>query len=182
QTMQKFVNAMNVWAIKAGRPGNFSVQSTDVSGQTYYTLMAGSTEECSYTFFNGYMIAGPNRGILDSAIRYQQSGYSLPHSSQFQSALPADGNTNFSAILYCNAASAAGTIANSIAGNVVSGEQQALKSLASVRPSLAYAYAEGDQVLVGATGEGGPFGLSPANLLGIPNAFALQDIIRKSWQ
>jgi len=48
---------------------------------------------------------------------------------------------------------------------------------ANMQPTLAYAYAFGDRIEFVANTEGGPFGLSPATLLGMPNAFELQHIL-----
>jgi hypothetical protein len=44
-------------------------------------------------------------------------------------------------------------------------------------PTLAYAYAQGDSITFAANTEGGPFGLGPATLLGMPNALEMQSII-----
>jgi len=53
--------------------------------------------------------------------------------------------------------------------------------LGALRPLLpkllAYAYAQGDSITFAANTEGGPFGLSPATLLGMPNALEMQNII-----
>jgi hypothetical protein len=46
-----------------------------------------------------------------------------------------------------------------------------------MEPTLAYAYAYGDHMEVAANTEGGPFGLSPATLLGMPNAFELHNVL-----
>jgi hypothetical protein len=46
-------------------------------------------------------------------------------------------------------------------------------------PTLAYAYAQGDTISFMANTEGGPFGLSPATLLGMPNALEMQHIIQR---
>jgi hypothetical protein len=46
-------------------------------------------------------------------------------------------------------------------------------------PTLAYAYAQGDSITFAANTEGGPFGLSPATLLGMPNALEMQSIIQR---
>ena len=48
---------------------------------------------------------------------------------------------------------------------------------ADMAPTLAYAYAQGDTITFAANTEGGPFGLSPASLLGMPNALEMQNII-----
>jgi hypothetical protein len=46
-------------------------------------------------------------------------------------------------------------------------------------PTLAYAYAQGDSITFAANTEGGPFGLSPATILGMPNALEMQSIIQR---
>jgi len=44
-------------------------------------------------------------------------------------------------------------------------------------PTLAYAYAQGDRITIATNTEGGPFGLSPANLIGLPHSFEMQNIL-----
>jgi hypothetical protein len=51
---------------------------------------------------------------------------------------------------------------------------------ATMEPTLAYAYAYGDHIEIAANTEGGPFGLSPATLLGMPNAFELHSILEQA--
>jgi hypothetical protein len=56
--------------------------------------------------------------------------------------------------------------------------QEALKAMAADgQPTLAYAYAQGDRITLASNTDGGPFGLSPASILGLPNSFALQHIL-----
>ncbi len=55
-----------------------------------------------------------------------------------------------------------------------------MKAIASdMAPTLAYAYAQGDSITFMANTEGGPFGLGPATLLGMPNALEMQHIIQR---
>jgi hypothetical protein len=97
------------------------------------------------------------------------------------SALPQDGNANFSAILYHDLAPLIGPIADKLknSGSEMSDEQrQKLASFdASAPPTLVYAYAQGDRISIAANTEGGAFGLSPASLLGMPNSFQMQHIL-----
>ena len=66
------------------------------------------------------------------------------------------------------------------AQNLPSGPQQAVKAItADMKPTLAYAYAQGDSITFAANTEGGPFGLGPATLLGMPNALEMQSIIQR---
>jgi hypothetical protein len=62
-------------------------------------------------------------------------------------------------------------------------QQAALRQFgADQPPTLAYAYAQGDSITLAANTEGGPFGISPASLLGMPNAFELQHVISDSMK
>jgi hypothetical protein len=100
--------------------------------------------------------------------------------------LPADGNANFSAVFYHNFASLMQPFADRIAGsakNLPQEQQQAIKQMAAnMPPTLAYAYAQGDNITFAANTDGGPFGLSPATLLGMPNAFEIQHILQQGMR
>ena len=66
----------------------------------------------------------------------------------------------------------------SSAGSLPVEQQQAIKAMAgNMPPTLAYAYAQGDSITFAANTEGGPFGLSPATLMGAPNALEIQSIL-----
>jgi hypothetical protein len=49
-------------------------------------------------------------------------------------------------------------------------------------PTLAYAYAQGDSITFMANTEGGPFGIGPATILGMPNALEMQSIIQRGMR
>jgi hypothetical protein len=71
-------------------------------------------------------------------------------------------------------------LANAVQGTIKAlapEKQQVLKSMASAKPSIAYAYAEGDRILFSTTSDGDLFGLGAGTLLGSPNAFELQNVI-----
>jgi hypothetical protein len=116
--------------------------------------------------------------LIEQALRFHDSGSTLVHSPQFTAGLPADGNVNFSAFVYQNLAPLAKPFANQV-GNMPAGTQRALSMAATMEPTLAYAYAYGDHIEFAANTEGGPFGLSPATLLGMPNAFELHHILEQ---
>jgi hypothetical protein len=97
--------------------------------------------------------------------------------------LPADGNANFSAVFYHNIAGLVPAGLARTAENLPSGPQEAVKAIASdMPPTLAYAYAQGDSITFAANTEGGPFGLGPATLLGMPNALEMQSIIHRGME
>ena len=135
----------------------------------------------NYTYANGYMIVAASRGLVERALAAHDSGYSLRNSAQFTAGLPADGNANFSAVFYHNIGGLVPAgLANTAQKQLPSGPSEAVKAItASLPPTLAYAYATGDSITFMANTEGGPFGLSPATLLGMPNSLEMQSIIQR---
>jgi len=179
QTIERVVEEVNKRAAKEGKQG-LTLDREDSGGLTFYTLKSKDFGvEVNYTFANGYLIAGPTRALIEQALKYHDSGVTLRHSTRFTAGLPADGNANFSAFVYHNLAPLVQPFANRIANaGKTEGQQQALAAMASnMQPTLAYAYAYGDRIEFSANTEGGPFGLSPATLLGMPNVFELQHIL-----
>ena len=186
QTLERVVTEVNKEAAKFGKAG-LVWDRAELGGRTYYTLRSADFGvEVNFTYVNGYMIVGPSRALVERSVRMQESGYSLLRSSRFTAGLPADGNANFSALFYHNLAPLvqpfAERIANS-AGSLPQEQQQAIKAIAAdMPPTLAYAYAKGDSITFAANTEGGPFGLSPATLLGMPNSLEIQHILQQGMK
>ena len=183
QTLERVVGEINKEAAKYGKAGLVWDQG-DISGRTYYTLKSSDFGvEVNYTYANGYMIVGPSRALVERSVRSREAGYTLLRSAKFTAGLPADGNANFSAVFYHNLAPLVQPFADRIAGaanNLPQEQQQAIKAMAAdMPPTLAYAYAQGDSITFAANTDGGPFGLSPATILGMPNALEMQSIIQQ---
>jgi hypothetical protein len=181
QTLERVVNEVNKQAAYFGKSG-LSWEKADISGRTYYTLRSADfgLVEVNYTYANGYLIVGPSRALVQRALTTRESGQSLLRSAKFTAGLPADGNANFSAVFYHNIAGLVPAGLASTADKLPSGPQQAVKAIASdMPPTLAYAYAQGDSITFAANTEGGPFGLGPATILGMPNALEMQSIISR---
>jgi hypothetical protein len=181
QTLERIVGEINKEAAKFGKAG-LVWDRTDLDSRTYYTLKSADFGvEVNYTYVNGYVVMGPSRAMVAQSVKMQAQGYTLLRSSRFTAGLPADGNANFSAVFYHNLAPLVQPFADrvaSAAGNLPQEQQQAIKSLAAdMPPTLAYAYAQGDSIMFAANTEGGPFGLSPATLLGAPNSLQMQHIL-----
>ena len=179
QAFEHVVDEMNKQMAKEGK-GGLTWDRSDTDNHTYYTLRSKDFGvEVNYVFANGYMIAGPTRALVEAALKYHDSKVNLAHSARFVAGLPADGNTNFSALVYHNLAPLVEPFANRIPQGTKTDEQQkAIAAMAAnMQPTLAYAYAFGDRIEFASNTEGGPFGLSPATLLGMPNAFELQHIL-----
>jgi ferric-dicitrate binding protein FerR (iron transport regulator) len=183
QTLEQVVAEVNKEAARFGKAG-LTWDKGDISGRTYYSLK--STDfgvEINYAYVNGYMIVGPSRGLVERSVRSREAGYTLLRSAKFIAGLPADGNANFSALFYHNLAPLVQPFAERIASsasNLPQEQQEAIKAMAAdLPPTLAYAYAQGDSIKFAANTEGGPFGISPATILGMPNALEMQNIIQR---
>jgi ferric-dicitrate binding protein FerR (iron transport regulator) len=179
KAFEHVVEEVNKQMASEGKSG-LGWDKSDADGHTYYTLRSKDFGvEVNYVFANGYLIAGPTRALVAQALSYHDSGVALSRSAKFVAGLPADGNTNFSALVYHNLAPLVQPFANGIADTAKNQEQQkAIAAMAAnMQPTLAYAYSYGDRIEFASNTEGGPFGLSPATLLGMPNAFELQHIL-----
>ena len=181
QTLEHVVSEVNKEAARFGQ-GGLAWDKADMGGRTYYTLKSTSFGllEVNYAYANGYLIVGPSRAMVERALRSQESGLSLLRSAKFTAGLPADGNANFSAVFYHNIGGLIPSGVANAAGNLPSGPREAVSAIAAdMAPTLAYAYAQGDSITFAANTEGGPFGLGPATLLGMPNALEMQSIIQR---
>ena len=184
QTLERVVGEVNKQAAKFGKTG-LAWDKSEVSGRPFFKLHSPEFGliEVNYTYANGYMIVGPSRALVERALLAHDSGSSLLRSQQFIAGLPADGNANFSAVFYHNLGGLVPTGLANTAANLPSGPQQAVKAItADLAPTLAYAYAQGDSITFAANTEGGPFGLGPATLLGMPNALEMQHIIQRGMK
>ena len=184
QALERVVGEVNKQAAYLGKSG-LTWEKTEMGGRTYYTLRSADFGflEVNYTYANGYLIVGPSRALVERALRSHDSGESLLRSAKFTAGLPADGNANFSAVFYHNISALVPAGLARTAESLPSGPQEAVKAIASeMRPTLAYAYAQGDSITFAANTEGGPFGLGPATILGMPNALEMQNIIHRGLE
>src|SRR5438094_2084290 len=183
QTFERVVTEINQQAAKEGKKG-LEWDRAQSGDRTFYSLRSKDFGvEINYVFANGYLIAGPTRALVQQALAYHDSGTTLVRSAKFTAGLPADGNANFSALIYHNLAPIVQPFANRIANSnsVSEDKQKPIAAMAgNMQPTLAYAYAYGDHIEFSSNTEGGPFGLSPATLLGMPNAFELQHLLESS--
>ncbi|MCA1818003.1 MAG: DUF3352 domain-containing protein, partial [Acidobacteria bacterium] len=181
-TFERAVDKLNGFAAQHGQKGLVWENTTD-GGQTFYKLRSVDFGfEVNYTYSNGYLIVAPTKAMLQLALQYRESGTTLLKSQRFISALPDDNKTNFSAIFYHDLASLVQPLANSgVADKLPEEQRKALAAFASdAPPTLAYAYAQGDRITIAANTEGGPFGLGPSSILGLPNSFAMQNILMQA--
>jgi hypothetical protein len=183
QTLERVVEEVNKQAAKVGA-GGLVWERSESGGLTFYALKSVNYHvEIHYTYVDGYLVAAPSRALIDRALKYRESGFSLLRSPRFISTLPADGNVNFSAIFYHDLAPLLEPISGQmekVAKDLPEEQQRAIRATADAPPTLAYAYAQGDALVFAADSEGGPFGLSPATLMGLPNSFEMQHVLNEA--
>ena len=184
-TFESVVGKLNAWAAAHGQKG-LTLTASGGSPNIYTLRSVDFGLEVHYTFAEGYLIAAPTAALLTRALQYRESGVSLVSSPRFTSALPEDGNTNFSAVFYHNLAPLLQPLAGAVGDRAKSLSEEQQKAIAAFaansQPTLAYAYAQGDRITLAANTEGGPFGLSPGSLLGLPNSFAMQHIMMEAME
>jgi hypothetical protein len=179
ETFAHAIEKLNQFSVLHGK-GKLNLESATASDRTFYSIKSPDAGlEVHYTYANGYLVAAPSRALLEQSLNNRDAGNTLVRSSRFMSALPVDGNTNFSAVLYHDLAPLMKPLAERMKTAELTEEQrQMLGSIdANAPPTLAYAYAQGDRITLAANTEGGAFGLSPASLIGLPNSFEMQHIL-----
>jgi hypothetical protein len=179
QTFERVVDKLNEYAARDGKRG-FEWERGEAGERTFYTLKSVDFGlSVTYAYANGYLVAGPSRALVDRAVRYRESGYTLLNSPRFIAALPEDKNANFSALFYQNLAPVLGPVARLGGSSRMLPDEgrKTLKSLAGAAPVLAYAYAQDDRIIFSANGEDGPLGLKPSSLMGLPGSFGIAQIL-----
>ena len=149
-TIVKLVDSFNREA--PPQEGKLQLTQKQVGSQTYFTLRGQKqlNSEIDYTFVDSYLVVAPDIGTLSRAIQSRQSGYTLAHSSTFQSLLPTDGYTNFSAIFYHNTAPVIGPLVEQLksSGALTPQQLQSIDSLQqNTAPGLIYVYGESQQIV-----------------------------------
>jgi hypothetical protein len=184
QTLERTVERVNAELEKNGKRG-FAWSQAESGGKRFYTLRSLDLQvEVNYAYVYGYLVAAPSRALVENAIRYRESGYTLLQSSKFRATLPEDKQANFSAMVYQNIGSLIAPIARTVgkaATERAPGKAgEAFKQLLGDKAGLAYVYALNDRMVISVNTEDGPLGLSASDLLGLPGSSGLGHIIREA--
>jgi hypothetical protein len=175
-TFERAIEKLNQFSVLHGK-GRLNIETATSGDRTFYSVKSDMGLEVHYTYANGYFVAAPSRALLEQSLNNRDAGNTFVRSSRFMSTLPQDGNAHFSAIFYHDLAALMGPLAERMK-NAAGPEAQKLAAVdMNAPPTLAYAYAQGDRITLAANTEGGPFGLSPASLIGMPNSFEMQHIL-----
>lgn len=185
QTFERVVEEVNKRAAQVGL-GGLRWERSESGGRTFYALKSVTYGvEIHYTYANGYFVAAPSRALIERALKYSESGFTLMRSPRFTSTLPADGNVNFSAIFYHDLAPLLEPLAGQMekaAKGLPEEQQRVIRATADAPPTLAYAYAQNERIIFATDSEGAPFGLGPATLMGLPNSFEMQHVLNQAMR
>jgi hypothetical protein len=167
-TLQKVVESHNQAAVKAGGKPWRNLSET-AEGRTFYTIGtsdANPLTQASYTFDDGYLIAGPSRAVLNQALQAKVARTSIARSTKFVSMMPRDSYANFSAVVYQNLGTTLAPIAGllgAFAPPGAAGRGNALQGLANPKPAFIAAYGEPDRITI--AGNGNTLGAGMAQLM-----------------
>ncbi|MFN7975726.1 MAG: hypothetical protein U0166_25860 [Acidobacteriota bacterium] len=141
--------------------------------RTFYAIHArGETGGIYYVMQDGYAVVASSREVLDQALRIREAGHGIARSAKFRALCPADGNTNFSAVVYQDMTPDLAPLLRRLAPSIGGGFGASPEALAHVigHASLAYAYAEEDRITFAADDVAESFGLDLRSLLTEPPA------------
>src|SRR5262249_6511560 len=182
QTLEHTIEKLNQEMAKDGRKG-FEWSQDETGGRTFYTLKSLDLNivEVNYTYAYGYFIAAPSRGLVENAIKFKESGYSVLQSPKFKATLPEDRQANFSAMVYQNIASLAAPVEKVTRSvEMPKGPRDMVRGLLGKKAGLAYVYALNDRMIFSVNTEDGPLGLNASDLLGLPGSSGLGHILREA--
>jgi hypothetical protein len=184
QTLRETVQQLSALAIEAGSQG-FQLEEYESAGRLYYRIVALDIGlSVHYTYFDGYLIAGPSSALIGRALQTRESGLSLTAAGDFSDLLPQDDRVNFSGVVYQNLGTVLGPLANTVggmAGSISPEQEQLLGEIsANTRPSMTLAYGDSDRLSFSYTHEGGFFSTNLANFLSIRSLLDVQELMSRS--
>ncbi|HEX5761068.1 MAG TPA: hypothetical protein VF121_17915, partial [Thermoanaerobaculia bacterium] len=112
----------------------------------------------------------------ERALRLRDGEATLVASGAFRELLPADGQVNFSALVFHNLGPALGPVAERLPAPGGPGGGPPLAAFVGhLRPTLAYAYAEADRILFTSASRPSPLGLNLKALAGFGGLFGMMN-------
>lgn len=180
QTLEKAVTHVNAEIKKEGKAG-VTLTSEQAGGRTFYAIQGTDPKvDLHYVFEDGYMVAAPSRVLLERAIQLRDSGVTLATTAKFRDLLGPDGQVNVSALVYQNLAPLAKSASKLIPEGGAKGRGQQngpaklTAWLAAQGPTLYYAYAEPDRIVIAGSNQN-PLGLNLGTLAGMGGLAGLMD-------
>jgi len=179
RTMEWAVDQVNTMAAEEGVAG-LSLVTEEAGGRTYSVLTVESLGmSIHYTVVDGYLVAAPQRALVDRAIQYREAGITLASSGEFMSLLPRNGRVNFSAVAYQNLGTIVDPLIRSTLGqskNLTPEQRAMVDSLTTdSSPSLYCAYGEKNRILLVGADRGGLFGGNLGSVFGLGSLMSLTE-------
>jgi hypothetical protein len=89
-TIRKLIDFANAELVKAGKTDLIKIETATVDGRTWTTMKPPQApSSITWTYDNGYLVAGSDRGAATRAIATRHGGSPLIYSAAFQTRLPA---------------------------------------------------------------------------------------------
>jgi hypothetical protein len=165
-TITRFIDELNS-RLRAQGQAEIELTTDTSTGVEYHVLRhPESTFELVYTVVDGYLIATPQRALIEHALQGRSSGVTLSSSGAFRSLLPDNGYADCSALVYRNFGEVLDSLPDASRMTEAPGELVALLEHGA-EPSLLCVYGEPDRIIASGTG-GGFFGTLP--VLGLSGA------------
>lgn len=167
-TFERAVARLNDEQRREGKPP-VVIATEQIGGRTFYSIRATQPKfELHYLYEDGYLLAAPNRALLERSLQQRASGVSLATAAKFRDLLGPDGQVNVSALVYQNLAplaeSAGKVLPESVKGRQ-GGPAAIGRYLLTQGPTLYYAYAEPDRIVFAGSNQN-PLGLNLGTLAG----------------
>ena len=160
-TLETMIARVNIQLEMNDKPA-LVFESETVGAQTFYSVSLESEPVMAvFTTFDGYLVAAPNRALVEQAIDTRTSGANLPASAAFQAMLPENGYTGCSALVYRDLASLAAAIP--VEMMAASGIGEILSD--GLSKGLVCIFGEENRITVSATG---------GSLVGLVSALGMQ--------
>jgi len=180
QTINTIVEHFNAQADE--KTGRLQLIGEEVNSRTVFSLRNSKMPDVAayYTFVDGYLLAGPNEATLLQAIQNRENGHTLVSSPGFQSQLPADNYTNFSAVVWHNAGKSLTAVADQLkasgGGPLQAGPGRSLAALLTTSgPGLISIYGEPDRIVAATKGDF--LGFNLGTLAGIEQGRSIPSLI-----
>ncbi len=165
-------------AIQIGGEPTLELTRHGSGDRAVYSLVS-SAMEAHYTFVEGYVVIAPSRPLVDRALRFHASGYSIVDSPKFSRLMPDDGRNNFSALVYQDLSSFIQTVAENLADGALTEEQQgtldAVKS--NTEPTLGFAYGDPDRITLAASSQGDMLSTMVMRMLGVKDPISWEALL-----
>lgn len=164
-TIRQLVAEANRLMEEHDRPGLELVES-ERAGRIYSLIRhRDGGAEIAYAVVDGYLVVTPRPALIDDAIRYRDTGVTLPRSAPFRELLPDDGHTGCSALAWKNLADVLASVPPQMLEQLPVEAGMLLDE--GAEPGLWCAYAFGDRILASGSGTGLVSSVPLAGLLGL---------------